>query len=563
MDRSPDRERQNLMDRLKGFIAKLGQFKITYQRTWKSMEVSVFEPDEREAGREAEDLARGQEEPQGLPRAFPVATYIARAHGDYGATFVSENIKEKTGYEPEDFIKDPEFWANHLHPADRKFVFAKLPSLMAKGHWMMQYRFRRKDWSYCWMFEEASLVYDEEGLPKEIVGYWGDISELARVAQAARDNEARLKSVFAAAPTAITCSDLEGKIIDCNQATLDMHGYASKSELFGKSALDLIAARDRERALLNMERTLAEGAVKNVEYTFLAKDGREFPAELSAAVVRDIKGQPASFMAVTMDISSRKRAEKESRGSEERLKVIFEEAPDAYFLLDLHGVFIDCNRAAERLTGYARQEIIGKNFLELRLLPPEQVPLAFEGISEALERKITGLDEYTLSRKDRTQAVVEIKAKAVNFQGKDLMLAIVRDVTARRLAEQDLAIKDQLVESSAVAVAVSDPGGALSYVNDAFLKMWGYNSASDVLGRSAVDFWKEKGEAARAMAAVRQAGSWEGKLVARNKVGSTFEAHVSARLAKGKGDKPIGITASLVDQEAWRVLKARSASDLL
>lgn len=563
MDRSPDREHQNLMDRLKGFVTRLGQFKITYQRTWKGMQVSAFPPDEQEADREAEALAGSEKAPEGLPAAFPVVTYVARAHGDFGATFVSENVKEKTGYEPEDFIKDPEFWADHLHPADRKFVFAKLPSLMAKGHWMMQYRFRRKDRSYCWMFEEARMVYDKEGLPKEIVGYWGDISELAKVAQAARDNEARLKSVFAAAPTAITCSDLEGKIADCNQATLDMHGYASKSELVGKSALDFIAAKDRERALLNMERTLAEGAVKNIEYSFLTKDGREFPAELSAALVRDNKGQPASFMAVTMDISRRKQAEKERSESEERLKVLFEEAPDAYFLVDLHGEFVDCNLAAERLTGYARQEIIGRNFTELRLLPPEQVPLAFEGMSEALEHKITGLDEYTLSRKDRTQAVVEIKAKAVNFKGKDLMLAIVRDVTARRLAEQDLVIKDQLVDSSAVAVAVSDPSGALSYVNDAFLKMWGYNSASDVLGRSAVDFWKEKAEASRAMAAVQQAGSWEGKLVARNKVGSTFEAHVSARLAKGKGDKPIGITASLIDQEAWKVLAARSASDLL
>lgn len=64
-----------------------------------------------------------------------------------------------------------------------------------------------------------------------------------------------------------------------------------------------------------------------------------------------------------------RRAEEGLRSSEERLKALFESAPDAYFLNNAKGKFINCNRAAEELTGHRKEELIGKNFLELRLLP--------------------------------------------------------------------------------------------------------------------------------------------------------------------------------------------------
>jgi PAS domain S-box-containing protein len=403
---------------------------------------------------------------------------------------------------------------------------------------------------------EAKLDTYEEGKIRPE----GEESEM-NVRLRLNESEEKLRSIFDSSPNAITVTDLEGKITDCNQATLDLHGYASKKELIGKSAFDLIARRDHEKALMNLKRTLEEGAVKGVEYTFMKRDGREFPAELSAGVVRDVQDKPESFMAITMDISARKRAEKGRRDSEERLKILFEEAPDALFLIDLHGEFIDCNKAAERLTGYTKEEIIGKSFAELRLLPEEQIPVAFEGMAEAIEHKITGLDRYNLRRKDRTEAVVEIKAQAVNIKDKTFMLGIVRDVTARSLAEQELAIKDQVVGSSVLGVAISDPAGALAYVNDAFLKMWGYGDAQEVLGKSAVDFWKEKKKASKAIAALQQEGRWEGKLVARKKDGSAIEVHISARLAKDKEGDPIGMTGTFIDQGVWKILAASSTAN--
>ena len=64
----------------------------------------------------------------------------------------------------------------------------------------------------------------------------------------------------------------------------------------------------------------------------------------------------------------------ELQTSEERLKILFEHAPDGYYLSDLKGTFTDGNKVAEEITGYKREELVGKSFLKLKLLPAEQLP---------------------------------------------------------------------------------------------------------------------------------------------------------------------------------------------
>jgi len=126
-----------------------------------------------------------------------------------------------------------------------------------------------------------------------------------------KKNQEKLKSILSASPDAITATDLNGIITECNEQTLRMHEYASKEELIGKSAFDLIAPKDHEKAEEKIKETLEKGYVKNVEYTFLTKNGREFPAELSASVIRDQNRKPIGFVAITKDISERKTLEQQ------------------------------------------------------------------------------------------------------------------------------------------------------------------------------------------------------------------------------------------------------------
>jgi len=135
-----------------------------------------------------------------------------------------------------------------------------------------------------------------------------DINKRKQIENMLKDSKERLRNMLTSSPEAITVTDLNGFITECNQATLNMHGFSSKEELIGKKAFDLIASKDHKKALANMKKTLKQGFIKDVEYTFLTKDGREFPAELSASVVLDTTGKPIAFMAITRNIFKHKQS---------------------------------------------------------------------------------------------------------------------------------------------------------------------------------------------------------------------------------------------------------------
>jgi PAS domain S-box-containing protein len=138
-----------------------------------------------------------------------------------------------------------------------------------------------------------------------------------------KESEEKLRSIFAASPDSIAATDLNGNIIECNEQTVKMHGYSSKEELIGRNALELIAGRDHQKALEGMKKTFEQGYLKNAEYTLLTKDGREFPGELSATLIRDALGKGIGFVAITSDITARKAMEQQLFKSE-RLAAIGE-----------------------------------------------------------------------------------------------------------------------------------------------------------------------------------------------------------------------------------------------
>jgi PAS domain S-box-containing protein len=135
--------------------------------------------------------------------------------------------------------------------------------------------------------------------------------------------------------------------------------------------------------------------------------------------------------------AERKRAEDEVRASEERLRILFEHAPDAIYLNDEKGNFVDGNKAAENLIGYKREEIIGKSFLNLGLLPPAQLPKAAANLSRIKFNQPSGPDEYTLIRKDGRRIEVEIATHPVRITGRTLALGIARDIAKRKRMEEE------------------------------------------------------------------------------------------------------------------------------
>ena len=129
---------------------------------------------------------------------------------------------------------------------------------------------------------------------------------LIEMENALRRYEEMYRTIVETSPDAVTVTDLKGRITFASRRTLEMHGFEAIGELLGRNAFDLIAPEDRDRAMKNLQKTLDEGIVRDVEYRLLGKDGSGFTGELSAALVKDHAGTPVAFVATTRDITDRK-----------------------------------------------------------------------------------------------------------------------------------------------------------------------------------------------------------------------------------------------------------------
>ena len=219
-------------------------------------------------------------------------------------------------------------------------------------------------------------------------------------------------------------------------------------------------------------------------------------------------------------------------------KVLFEYAADALYLSDLKGTFINGNRAAEALTGYKREELIGKSFLKLPLLPGDQIPKAIALLARNALGKATGPDELALVRRDRARIAVEITTYPFKINGTTLILGVVRGVSEHKNAERSLweseNILRRITESAYDAIIMSDDKGLISFWNPAAERTFGF-AKEDVIGLGLSETIIPEGYAKDFKISLRSfakhgSGGLIGKtieVVARNKGGAEFPVELS------------------------------------
>ena len=213
---------------------------------------------------------------------------------------------EMLGYTGEE-IKKLHVWDWECHKSREELV-EEFKNVDASGDYF-ETQHRRKDGTvYDVEISTNAAVFSRQKL---IFCVCRDITERKRMEEAIKASEEKLRLMFESITDGITMTNLEGDIVQLNEATLRLHGYDSKEELIGRNSMELIAEKDHARAARVMERIIQDGSVENTEYTFVTRDGREFPAELSAAVIKDALEKPIGFIAVTKDITQRKLMEEQ------------------------------------------------------------------------------------------------------------------------------------------------------------------------------------------------------------------------------------------------------------
>src|SRR6266498_1538608 len=186
-----------------------------------------------------------------------------------------------------------------------------------------------------------------------------DITGRVRVEEALREAEKRYRDIFENVEEGVFQTTPEGRFLTANPALVRMLGFDSAEQLL--NARTNIAREhyvDPERREC-FKRLLEEhGAVRNFEYQAYRKDGSSIWLSDNIHAVRDENGTVVYYEGTAQDITERKRAEEALRKSEERYRELFENAKDAIYVHDLSGRYVSVNRAAEKLTGFTREEIV-------------------------------------------------------------------------------------------------------------------------------------------------------------------------------------------------------------
>lgn len=296
-------------------------------------------------------------------------------------------------------------------------------------------------------------VQSEDGQMKTYA-YIRDITERKGFEKELRESEEKYRNLFERVQHGLFISTKEGKFLDCNQALVEMAGYSSKEEFL---KIDIprdlyVNEEDRKRFQTMIEE---RGFVKDLEVEFKKKNGEKITILLTAHAKKDGKGEIIGYEGLNIDISERKRMERELREANQFLRNLIESSVDGIIAADMKGNIIIFNKGAEALTGYTAEEVIGK--VHITQIYPEGV--AKEVMKKLRSPDYGGVGKFTptqlnIIHKQGEQIPVQLSATLIYDEaGREVAsVGIFTDLRPRLKMEKEIQeIQQALLQSEKLA----------------------------------------------------------------------------------------------------------------
>jgi two-component system NtrC family sensor kinase len=359
-------------------------------------------------------------------------TYKLNLKGNF--EYISPSVHELSGFSAEEFVAMGfAGTVKRIHPEDRVKIKALMKGLFNndledKFIQEVEYRWKVKNGEWRWFSNNHTVIRDENVRPIAIVATARDITERKRT----EERLMRLSNAVSMSNDSIVISDLKGKIIEVNKATLEIYGSDDKGDLIGKNSLDLIAPEEREKALAGMKEVLEKGQVRNKEYHIITMDGGKVPVEMNASIMKEHDEKPIGFVGISRDITERKRAEGEIR----RLSSAVEQSIDGIAIADMESRLIYVNVAFAHMHGYSPDEMAG---MKVENLHNEEQMEKYERGMEEFMTKGSWMGEIGHAGKDGKAFPTYMSITLLrNSEGKpEGIVAVARDITDQKLIEEE------------------------------------------------------------------------------------------------------------------------------
>lgn len=300
-----------------------------------------------------------------------------------------------------------------------------------------------------------------------------------------------LRKILDFSPDLIVVTDLKSRIIDCNNKVPEIFGASSREEMLGRCAFDLIAEKDRKRALAEMIQLINSGSTISSVYDFAGAGGRTFTAEMSTSVVYDHMNKPTSCIGIAKDITERLQSEKSLRASEERFFKAFNSSPTCIAISTMNeGIYLEINDTFLETFGYEREELIGRSSIEMKIWADEDSRV--KAVEEIQRKGYVKSSEFSFGLKSGEYRPFLTSIEPLVLDEKECLIFSMNDMSARVKAEEDLKASEEklgtIFRSSPDAMVMVDLEGTICESNLEMMKLYGIKSREQVIGKGIFEF---------------------------------------------------------------------------
>ncbi len=421
--------------------------------------------------------------------------------------FVNDQMSRMLGCPPEQAVGRSVF--DFVCEEDRALVRQHFAEFLKQPDGKrVEERLRRCDGSEVWTLVAASVLLDGDGQPVSFLGMFTDITERKRAEERLRKSEARLQLQINRMPIAHILWDTQFRVLSWNPAAERMFGY-SEQQALGKHPYDLIVCRSVQPQVDDIWRRLLQGdTTAHSVNANVTRQGRTIFCQWSNTPIKEGDGTVVGVLSMAQDITKRVRAEERLREIQRTLEVrvrertaelqasnqalaegqekhrrLFATISDAAFVFDAATrQFVEVNDAALRLYGYSREEFLRLTHGAITAEPEDSeatIQLTLAGVAPRIPLRYH-------KKKDGTTLPVEISASTFTLKGRRMVCGIIRDITARKQAEEALRRREQeladLFAESPMGLLWVGLDGRILRVNQAELELVG-RTGEEIFGR--------------------------------------------------------------------------------